>query len=209
MIDLGKVLFVGAHPDDIEINAAGTLRKLMTQGVMCYMMTLSGVITDREKEQRKSWKILSPTNARIHSFDNGLFYLSEKEIIGYIDKFIREFNIDTIFTHHPADTHQDHRVTAMACLSAGRNIRNVVHFHPTWPSGRPTTAFSVDLISEFGTNEMNYKMRALSMHESQIQRYGGDAYVTAVTYVDRGNAITHTGKLDTYAELFEINRIIF
>ena len=42
------------------------------------------------------------------------------EIVQFIEKFIKKFSPDYIFTHHPYDLNDDHRQVANACKAASR-----------------------------------------------------------------------------------------
>ena len=180
-----SVLFVGAHYDDLEINAGGTIYELIKNGVKVGLITISdsaaGIpkakpypeFTSRRDEYLKSISIL--TENKLELLETGIFkdtqlFLWENEIVRYVEQFIKPFT--TIVTHHPHDTHGDHRVTSLATLAAARNSRNVLFFQPTWPSGRPTSPFNHDIVSLFGEETINKKIQALAQHKSQVVKYG-------------------------------------
>jgi len=48
------------------------------------------------------------------------------ETIGEIENVINKVKPDILFVHSPKDTHQDHRNTSLAAMSAGRKIKNIL-----------------------------------------------------------------------------------
>ena len=114
-----KILAVGAHLDDIEIAAGGTLAKAIDYGheVKALIMSRSGY-TNREgsvqrtdedavKEGICALHILGIQNIEILEFPTKDIPF-ESEIVNAIDICISGYNPDIIFTHHPFDTHQAH-----------------------------------------------------------------------------------------------------
>jgi len=76
--------------------------------------------------------------------------------------------IDIIYTHWYHDTHQDHRKTTQAVLSAGRYIKNILMYEPEYPAGRLYSGFRnqyyVDITSTF-----ERKMEALKQQNPDDQ----------------------------------------
>jgi len=118
------VLAVGAHPDDIELGCSGTLALHKTNGDKVYLLVLtlgqaSGDPKERKLECEKAAGIIGA---------DGLFFgdLEDTKIsdgvetVNVIEKVMEEVKPDIIYTHTFKDSHQDHRNTGYATLSAGR-----------------------------------------------------------------------------------------
>jgi len=126
------VLAVGAHPDDVEIFAAGTLALLYKKGwnIVIATMTagdLGSVKLDREeiskirkKEARKAAKLLDGEYFCLENDD--IFILYDRPTILKMIKLVREAQPDIVFTMSPQDYMVDHEMTSKlvrtACFSA-------------------------------------------------------------------------------------------
>jgi LmbE family N-acetylglucosaminyl deacetylase len=124
------VLAVGAHPDDIEAGCAGTLALHKSNGDKVYLLVLSrGEASGDPKAKESACK----KSAEMLGVD-GLFFGGLKdttihdgiETILVIEKIIDKVNPDIVYTHAFKDTHQDHRNTAYATLSAARQCKRIL-----------------------------------------------------------------------------------
>lgn len=125
MINLGlalsgdslKILCIGAHSDDIEIGAGGTIIKLVEvyQRIAFYWVVLS---SDERRgiEARESAEALltgvADKTVVIKDFKDGYFPYMGSQIKNYFEILKREVNPDLIFTHFRSDLHQDHRLVS-------------------------------------------------------------------------------------------------
>lgn len=164
-----NILAIGAHPDDLEAYALGTLLKYKeVSEIFCYIATCGGENDKTTKSTRgmESIKALKDALApiEVHIEDReGLHLMNYVYYVTWLDKIIQKFNIDTIFTHSPHDTHQDHRllhdITLTACrrfsgtLLCYGTISQTIHFQPR---------IFVDI-----TDYMIEKLKALACHVSQ------------------------------------------
>lgn len=113
-----RVLAVGAHPDDIEMQCAGTLAKCVKRGDEVFI----AVVTDggcgsptlsrkeiakvRFQEAKKSAGIIGAKLIWLNYVD-GLFFEKEEYRNRFID-LIREVRPDFMIVHSPNDYHSDH-----------------------------------------------------------------------------------------------------
>jgi len=162
-----KILFIGAHPDDIEFGCGGSLCRFAKAGheIHIFIMTAGGVggkMAVRRKEQQKSADMLGAT---LHwgQFDDTRIPVS-RELIEAVENKIAEINPELVFTHFPEDTHQDHRAVSQAVVTACRYVSNVLFFEgPTTLNFLPTVFMGIDgLLPE--------KLRLLGCHRSQVNR---------------------------------------
>ena len=136
-----RFLFIGPHPDDIEIGAGATAAKLAADGKdVCFLICLDGrfgdgnapkditrqqLITIRKKEARRSAKVLGVKDVRFLDLCDGGFY-EFSELKKRIAEVIGDFGPDIIFAPDPCVTsecHTDH-------LNVGNAARHLACFAP-------------------------------------------------------------------------------
>jgi LmbE family N-acetylglucosaminyl deacetylase len=202
------VLALGAHPDDIEIGMGGTVAKLVGMGydVNLVIDTLPNFVETDTKEERKKESTIS---AKVMGCKTPQFLdLSPEEIIfnrkfvTQIDRIIRNYNPDAIFTQWIGDSHQDHQALTKAVIAAARDSNNVFMYETTIPGGISETAFRPQLYVDV-TETLDTKRNALDCFDSQKIRCGHlwvDAIVGRCSY--RGYQIN-----TKYAEAFEVIKV--
>ncbi len=143
------VLAIGAHPDDVEIGAAGTLLAHRAVGDTVTILTLSRGARggDQLQRARESAEAADVIGARLF-LDN----LEDTRIpegnptIGVIDRVVGEVQPTVVYTHSIHDVHQDHRNTHRAAMVACRRVGRVYCFQS--PSAtvdyRPTHFVTID-----------------------------------------------------------------
>lgn len=136
-----RYLFVGPHPDDIEIGAGATAAKLAAQGKdVCFVICTDGRFGDgnapegirgddlvalRHREALASATMLGITNVHFLDLKDGGFY-SKKELVERLARVVGEFQPDVILAPDPCVTsecHADH-------LKVGKAARQVAYFAP-------------------------------------------------------------------------------
>jgi LmbE family N-acetylglucosaminyl deacetylase len=110
------ILCLGAHADDIEIGAGGTILSALEArpGSRVVWVVLSAT-QPRAEEARKSANafLTSAKSAEIviHGFRDG-FFPAEFQQIKETFESIKGYAPDLVFTHRRLDHHQDHRIVA-------------------------------------------------------------------------------------------------
>lgn len=194
-------MFIGAHPDDIEPQAGGTIAKLVNDGhdVLILLAVNTGDIISntRKIESIKAAEILGAKIKHL-GFDQNDFRF-ERKIVQAIDRVITDFNPDQIFTCWEYDTHQDHQVVSKSVLAACRkNNINLLFYEPIIPGGLTDHGFESNYYVDI-TDTINKKIMSVKAHESQVLKYG-DAWVDAVY----GRAKMWGFQINTaYAEAFK------
>ena len=131
-----RYLFVGPHPDDIEIGAGATVAALAAQGKsICFLICTDGrygtvnmkdsvteeeLIAIRKDEAIRSAAALGVTDVRFLNLSDGGFYDFE-ELVKQIAGVISSFKPDVMFAPDPAPTsecHIDH-------LNVGKAVRTL------------------------------------------------------------------------------------
>ena len=201
-----SVLAVGAHPDDIELGCAATLALHKLKGHKVYLLVLtrgeaSGSPEVRADECRKSLGILGA---------DGLFFgdLGDTKVddgrgtIDVIEKVVKEIKPDIVYAPTSKDTHQDHRNTGHAAMSACRRSKIILLYEGASTQRDFTPQVFVDVSSTFST-----KLQMTRVFGSQVNGHG--VYTVAM------KAIEGLAKFRGYqsgvevAEAFEVGKFIF
>ena len=121
-----NILCLGAHCDDIEIGAGGTLLRLFDD----YKISSVRWVVFASNEIRKKEAIASAemflTNIKnkeiiIQSYRDGFLPFLAIEVKNYFETIKQEYNPDLIFTHYRNDRHQDHRLVSDLTWNTWRN----------------------------------------------------------------------------------------
>lgn len=110
-----RVLCLGAHSDDIEIGAGGTILRLIEKNPQIeFRWVVFGGNEQRQQEARHSaeeW--LNDAQSKTidtHSYRDAFFPSQLEQIKETFEAIKKSFVPDLIFTHYRDDLHQDHRV---------------------------------------------------------------------------------------------------
>ena len=136
-----RYLFVGPHPDDIEIGAGATAAKLAAMGKkICFLICMDGRFGDgsapegvrgeqlaalRKQEAIRSAAVLGVTDVRFLDLCDGGFY-EQKELVHGLAQVVGAFQPDVILAPDPdvtSECHADHR-------NVGNAVRQVACFGP-------------------------------------------------------------------------------
>jgi LmbE family N-acetylglucosaminyl deacetylase len=83
--------------------------------------------------------------------------------VAVVERALRVTDAEVVYVHAPDDSHQDHRATAAATLSAARRLSRVLHYQsPSTLAFSPTTFVDV-------TAYLTGKLAALGAHASQVE----------------------------------------
>jgi len=199
-----RVLFLGAHPDDIELGCGALLHHIVNQtDVLC--VTLSDnqrnpELQDVKGEHFESMAALEVPQDKIilGPFTTRVFPDSRQEILEYFLKLRRDFNPDLIFIHSKQDVHQDHNTMTDEALRAFRGI-TVLGFDVV----RSSYGFFPNFLVEVTEEDVNKKIEALSKYETYRDRYYFNSELTRSIMVRHG-ALAEC----QFAEGFDILRIV-
>lgn len=201
------VLAVGAHPDDIELGCAGTLALHKMHGDKVCLLVLtkgeaSGDLGVREKECRETAKILGADGLYFGGLMDTEVH-DGRETIDAIEHVINEISPDIVYAPTNKDTHQDHRNTGHAALSAARRCKIVLLYE-----GASTQRDFYPQVFVNIKQSLELKMNATRAFASQVNNHNG-GYSSAV------KAIEGLAKYRGYqagvdvAEAFEVGKFIF
>lgn len=207
-----KVIFVGSHPDDIELGCGGSVAYFVEKGyeVWCVILTKGekglGCKNSPDIRVRESIKALQQLGVKKKNIVFGNFEDTQIPDSFEVIRFLETYNFENpediyaVFFHSESDYHQDHQVTAKACQTAFRHVRRML----TYESPSITPSFAPLAFIDIG-DYIRRKIRALRCHKSQIDQQRIYMEYKAMICVSRfrGHQI---GK--RYAEAFEIKRYL-
>ena len=194
-----KVLFVGPHPDDVEIGALGTLLNLRKNHEIFYI-TMSRCLdiprnTDIINEYNKVVKELK-VHTEILDLPNRELSQRGKEIREKLENY-RDNDIDLVFGPSLSDLHQDHQAVSQEIVRIFRYQSILFYEIPhSCPLFKPRFFFPLE------ENIVSEKIRIVSLYKSQSKR----AYIQEPSL--RSMMMFRGLEFDVkYAEGFEVFRL--
>lgn len=199
-----RVLFLGAHPDDIELGCGALLHRIVRHTeVLCVTLSDNQKNPDLKNvvnEHYESMAVLGVPRERIilGPFTTRVFHDSRQEILEYFLKLRKDFAPDLIFVHSRQDVHQDHLTMTDEALRAFRGI-TVLGFDVV----RSSYGFFPHFLVEVTEEDVNKKIEALSKYETYRDRYYFNSELTRSIMVRHGALAERP-----FAEGFDIIRIV-
>ena len=142
-----SVLAIGAHPDDIEIGAGGTLLSLAERqaGLRAHYVVLTGT-PDRQTEARAAAHSFLPAAAltvEMLDLPEGRLPAAWDRVKESLEQVARSCSPDLILAPSHDDAHQDHRVIAEIVPTVFRDQLYLAYEIPKWDGdlGRPSFYF--------------------------------------------------------------------
>lgn len=174
-----NILVVGAHPDDLEWMAGGTVANAIANGGKVHLLTLTnGTWKDANGNYYRNKQIaIDEANAAANSLGYTIEHLNEPcldvnfrdELVVKVLSRIDYINADTIICPWIDDLHRDHEMTARIAISASRRVPRVLMGMCNWYVFR--TPFNPNFFVDI-TNTYNKKMQALECYKSEMNRIG-------------------------------------
>lgn len=152
-----SVLCIGAHSDDIEIGAGGTILGWIASGMLLSIewCVLSALGPRAEEARRSADAFLTGANearVRLAEFRDGYFPVERAAIKAWFEALKQDVTPDVILTHTRDDAHQDHRLVAELTTNTFRDHLVLGFEIPKWDGdlGRPNAyvALSADTLSQ-------------------------------------------------------------
>lgn len=118
------ILFFGAHPDDVELSAGGTVAKAVKDGLKVAIVDLTrgemgtrGTPKTRKREAQNAAKILGASERVQLDFGDGALRTGRDEELQVIE-LIRRWRPSLVFAPYPDDRHPDHTRTGQLITDA-------------------------------------------------------------------------------------------
>ena len=202
-LDVRRVLAIGAHPDDCEFSAGGTLARLVRRGCEVTLAVCSdGRRGGREQEDMSAVRSVEQERACARLGVAAFESLGRRDgevacdeaLRADIVRLIRRYRPDLVLTHDPATLwrrfgritflgHSDHRATGQAVLDAIYPRSGNPNFYPEQLSEVGVELFEPTHLWLFDTagadarvdigDTLEAKVDALLEHESQSEAAGG------------------------------------
>jgi bacillithiol biosynthesis deacetylase BshB1 len=202
------ILAFGAHPDDVELGASGTIAKEISLGKKVGIIDLTrgelgtrGTKEIRDVEARKAAEILGVSIRENLQFRDGFFINDEKHQLEII-KIIRKYKPEIVLCNAIDDRHIDHgkgsKLVSDACFLSGLTKietevegskqlawrpKNVYHYIQ-WKNIEPD--FVVDI-----TGFMDKKLSSVLAYSSQFYDSNSKEPVTPITSKNFLDSITY------------------
>jgi LmbE family N-acetylglucosaminyl deacetylase len=199
------VLFVGAHPDDVEIGCGGLLLRLAERAeehgdVTITVVVLTGT-ADRVAESTGALADLLP-GVKTHFFKlpDGRLPAHWADSKGHLEELATHCRPDLVLTHRVDDAHQDHRTVGALVTTVWRDAL-VLHYEiPKWDGDLGVPTHYVALSAE----QARRKVEVLDRHfVSQRGRDWWDEEVFLGLMRLRGVECRHR-----YAEAFHVTKAV-
>jgi len=199
-----RLLFVGAHPDDIELGCGAFISQIADQAdIIC--LTLSDnqknpLLKNLVIEHFNSMAVLGIPKEKVllDDFETRRFPHFRQEILERLFQLNRSFKPEIVFVHSRADIHQDHQTVTEEALRAFRGT-TVLGFDVL----RSSYGFFPNFLVEVNESNVQNKLNALSEYKTYTDKYYFDPEITRAT-LKRNGALAER----PYAEGFDILRII-
>lgn len=205
MVFYGKrLLFIGAHPDDIELGCGAFLANIQGKAeILCVTLSdnqMNPALKSVVEEHYRSMAILGvPRESDIVAqFITRMFPQDRQEILEYIYQLNRTYRPDIVFVHTPHDIHQDHEQVTEEALRAFRGV-TVLGFDAL----RSSYGFFPNFLVEVTEEDVERKVQALSQYQTYCDKYYFDPKVLRATCIRHGALAERA-----FAEGFDILRIV-
>ncbi len=216
-----NILFIVAHPDDEVLGAGATIHKLVCEGHKVAIATLVSSAGARanlsdtlKKDQAMAYGILGVHKTYGADFPNiQMNTVPHLELVQFIESCIEDWKAESIYTHHPADTNNDHVMTSYAAQAASRlfqrkpgvpSLKQFIYMEvpssTEWSFDSSANRFSPNMFVEVGKDGVDVKLRALAAYTGVMRPYPHPRSEEAIT-----GLATYRGVQAgcNYAEAFE------
>jgi N-acetylglucosamine malate deacetylase 1 len=199
-----KLLFIGAHPDDIELGCGAFISNVVgSTDVLC--LTLSDnqknpLLKNLAQEHYCSMAILGVPRERVllETFETRKFPHFRQEILEYLFQLNHDYGPDIVFVHTRQDIHQDHATATEETLRAFRG-KTVLGFDCL----RSSYGFFPHFLAEVKEKDVECKINALGEYKTYTDKYYFDPNILRATLIRHGALAERP-----FAEGFDILRIV-
>jgi len=141
-----QVLALGAHSDDVEIGAGGTLARIAAEipDVRARIVVLTSTPERASEARAAGAALMAPVKVEldVHKLSDGRLPAHWDEVRDIFEEVARTTSPDIIFAPSPNDAHQDHRLVGSMVRTVFRDHLILQYEIPKWDgdlgSVRPT-----------------------------------------------------------------------
>jgi len=199
-----KVIFIGAHPDDIELGCGALIANIQSKtDVHC--VTLSDnqknpLLTNLVEEHYNSMSILGLKREQVilGQFETRRFPEQRQDILEFMLALRKDLEPDMVFVHTAADLHQDHGTITQEALRAFRGI-SIFGYDVI----RSSHGFFPTFLLEVQSEDVEKKIQSLAAYKTYQDKYYFSPELTRSILI-RNGAICER----PYAEGFDMMRVV-
>ena len=199
-----SLLFLGAHPDDIELGCGAFISEMVGKADI-HCMTFSDNQKNPELlhlvgEHYDSMHQLGLTDDQIElgQFETRRFPDFRQEILEKMLSLRRQYQPEIVFVHTAQDIHQDHQTVTQEATRAFRGT-TVLGFDVL----RSSYGFFPHFLAEVSEQAVENKIAALNKYKTYASRYYFSPDIMRATAIRHGALAERP-----YAEGFDIIRIV-
>ena len=209
-----KILFIGAHFDDVELGCGGTIKYFTKKKDIVKILVVSNseikniknknIIRNKNKAKQeflKSITVLSVKDFSLLNFKTNAIEFNDK-LISQIRNEIDNFKPHLIFTHWDKDVHQDHRAIGQATLSAGRHVKSILMYQSN--NYISEEEFNGNLFIDI-SKYFNHKIKSIKCYKSELKRVNNN-WLSKIKSknMENGNKINVK-----FAENFKVIKLLY
>lgn len=178
-----KVLFIGAHYDDIELGCAGTIQKHLAQDDEVIYLGLSDCgNVSLTHECNNSLNILWVKHRILKTHLCRLFEEHRQSILDDLIEVKRQYSPDVVYTHSQYDRHQDHATVGIESLRAFKNSTIL-----TYTSAHNRLCVVDNYFVSLSDELIDKKIEALKCYKSQTDKiYMSDDFIYGTAMIAGG-----------------------
>lgn len=189
-----KILIIAAHPDDEILGCGGIISKCISEGhkvkilflgegSTCRYEDVNSEQAKRAVQERNSNAILALQKLEVDDYEFANLPCGRFDqfpilnINKILERVIRDFMPDTVFTHSEHDSNNDHRIafrsTIMATRPCGEHVvkRLLSYEVPSSSDWSYTEAFHPNYFVSLTENELDKKWSALEYYKAEMREY--------------------------------------
>ena len=199
-----SLLFMGAHPDDIELGCGAFIAGMAGQAkIFCYTFSdnqknpdLTNLVVEHPNSMRALG--LKKGQFELGQFETRRFPDARQEILEKMIALRREHQPEIVFVHTSQDLHQDHQIITQEAMRAFRGT-TVLGFDVL----RSSYGFFPHFLAEVSEENVNQKIAALAEYKTYANRYYFSPDIIRATAIRHGALAERP-----FAEGFDIIRIV-
>ena len=189
-----KILIIAAHPDDEILGCGGIISKFKTEGYAIKILFLGEGSTCRHDDanstqaneavqERNSNAVIALQQLEINDFEFeklpcGRFdQVPILNINKILERIIREFKPDTVFTHSEHDANNDHRIVYRSTIMATRPcsehiVKRLLSYEvPSSSEWGYTEVFCPNYFVSLTEKDLDKKWSALECYKGEMREY--------------------------------------
>lgn len=224
-----RILVVASHPDDEILGCGGTIAKLSKSGNIVKTIILTKGISSRfdsnkneiiklqdklNKSSKAANRVIGVKNLKFFDLpDNQFDNKSLLSLTKVIEKEIKNFKPNIIFTHFINDLNIDHQYTSRAVLTAARpqtknSVDEILFFEINSSTDYQINSNGLQFMPNYFVDiskTVKLKKKALEIYKSEMKKYPHSRSVKAI--LNKNISIGNSIGLGS-CEAFQIARII-